>query len=166
MLQNIFCLYFVFHHYFFLYTSLHYLCLYLFHLYIFLPTRLCFMLIYLAFFLQFKSFSFSFKTVHFRLLIFIIFLSLSFIFLPFFYISFNVFYIKKFNAVYLFFCFKIFSNFKIVDFLCCQFFFFQFPFLGNKLFFSFSFFIITLIVVLYNIDPYFFNFISTFTNFL
>ena len=133
MLQNIFCLYFVVHHYFFSYTSLHYLCLYLFYLYIFLPTRLCFMLICLAFFLQFKSFSFSFKTVHFRLLIFIIFLSLSFIFLPFFYISFNVFYIKKFNAVYLFFCFKMFSNFKIVDFLCCQFFFLQFPFLGNNL---------------------------------
>ena len=118
LLQNIFCLYFVVHHYFFSYTSLHYLCSSLFHLYIFLPTRLCFMLICLAFFLQFKSFSFSFKTVHFSLLIFIIFLSHSFIFLPFFYISFNVFYIKKFNAVYLFFCFKIFSNFKIVDLLC------------------------------------------------
>ena len=111
MLQNIFCLYFVVHHYFFSYTSLHYLCLYLFHLYIFLPTRLCFMLICLAFFLQFNSFSFSFKTVHFRLLIFIIFLSLSFIFFLF---SIFLLMFSTLENLMLFICFFVLRYFLIL----------------------------------------------------
>ena len=128
MLQNIFCLYFVVHHYFFSYTSLHYLCLYLFHLYIFLPTRLCFMLICLAFFLQFNSFSFYFKTVHFRLLIFIIFLSLSFIFFLFsiFLLMFST--LKNLMMFICFFVLRYFLILKSSTFYVASFSFFNFHF--------------------------------------
>ena len=140
MLQNIFCLYFVVHHYFFSYTSLHYLCLYLFYLYIFLPTRLCFMLICLNFFLQFKSFSFPFKTVHFRLLIFIIFLSLSFIFLSFFYVFFIFSLLQNLILFIYLFVIRYFFNLKPQTFYVTIFHSYNFHFQVTNFFLFFIFY--------------------------
>ena len=140
MLQNIFCLYFVVHHYFFSYTSLHYLCLYLFYLYIFLPTRLCFMLISLNFFLQFKSFSFPFKTVHFRLLIFIIFLSLSFIFLSFFYVFFIFSLLQNLILFIYLFVIRYFFNLKPQTFYVTIFHSYNFHFQVTNFFLFFIFY--------------------------